>query len=308
MPSTFSEPHNGNSPANSSPPPTPLQAVADGGCGRKLRYDPREMQIVPANPTAPFQLPEGWIVEVRPRGPNSSIKMSDKYYYEPQTGRKFRSLVSVKRYLNGEGEILPRKKPSNCLVPYQNSGSLRRIVYDGKLWRPDELEEARYGNLDDIVPTSLQPKASSLIPDGWIVEDIPRKCGFRSDRYYIEPITGQKFRSLPEVQRYLQGEKKRSARRALAFSNHARAPRSSSTKKKNKSIKMLKDAIIDLTNPPEKINWVFSGDGRDSWSPLLEECMIPDYVKEQWSETFLLGMNGWKQRIPLLTMVGNNQG
>uniref|UniRef100_A0A7C9EHX5 MBD domain-containing protein n=1 Tax=Opuntia streptacantha TaxID=393608 RepID=A0A7C9EHX5_OPUST len=180
-----------------------------------------------------------------------------QYYYEPGTGRQFRSLVSIKRYLNGEEETLPRKKPRNCLVPYQNFGSFRRVVYDGK--------------------------------------------------YYIEPVAGQKFRSVPEVQRYLQGEKCRSARRALVFSNHARAPRSSSTRKKNKSIKMLKDAIVDLTNPPEKINWVFSGDGRDSWSPLVEECMIPDYVKEQWSETFLLGMNGWKQRVPLLTMGGDNQ-
>ena len=70
---------------------------------------------------------------------------------------------------------------------------------------------------------------------------------------------------------------------------------------------MLKDAIVDLTNPPEKINWVFSGDGRDSWSPLVEECMIPDYVKEQWSETFLLGMNGWKQRVPLVYTISHYQ-
>lgn len=62
--------------------------------------------------------------------------------------------------------------------------------------------------------------------------------------------------------------------------------------------KTFQTSIIDLTNPPEKINWVFSGDGRDNWSPLVEECMLPDYVKEQWEETFLLGMNGWKHRVP----------
>lgn len=40
-------------------------------------HDPKhDMQIVPKIPE--FELPDGWVVEVRPRGPNSSITMSDK--------------------------------------------------------------------------------------------------------------------------------------------------------------------------------------------------------------------------------------
>lgn len=79
---------------------------------------------------------------------------------------------------------------------------------------------------------------------------------------------------------------------------YLQAPRSPAPRKKNTSLKMFKTSIIDLTNPPEKINWVFSGDEREDWSPLVEECMLPDYVKEQWAETFLLGMNGWKHKVP----------
>lgn len=45
------------------------------------------------------------------------IITSFQYYYEPGSGRQFRSLISVKRYLSGEEHIeIPRKKPSNSLV------------------------------------------------------------------------------------------------------------------------------------------------------------------------------------------------
>ncbi|RHN58450.1 putative DNA-binding domain-containing protein [Medicago truncatula] len=47
-----------------------------------------------------FKLPEGWLVEHRPRPSNPDHV--DRCYIEPHTGQKFRSLVSVKRYLNKE--------------------------------------------------------------------------------------------------------------------------------------------------------------------------------------------------------------
>lgn len=47
---------------------------------------------------------------------------------------------------------------------------------------PDELEDARQAKGDDIFPETFQPSSSSILPDGWIVEDIPRKTSFRSDR------------------------------------------------------------------------------------------------------------------------------
>ncbi|XP_027344114.1 methyl-CpG-binding domain-containing protein 7 isoform X2 [Abrus precatorius] len=76
--------------------PTPLQIRRDGiddDVGKKhanLRSK-RELQIVS------FGLPEGWLVERRPR--LSKPSHIDKYYYEPGTGKQFRSLLSVKRYL-----------------------------------------------------------------------------------------------------------------------------------------------------------------------------------------------------------------
>ncbi|XP_057534538.1 methyl-CpG-binding domain-containing protein 7 isoform X1 [Amaranthus tricolor] len=275
----------------------------------KAVHDPKDdMQIVPKIPE--FELPDGWVVEVRPRGPNSSVTMSDKYYYEPGTGRQFRSLISVKRHLSGEEDLVVSKKnPCSSLVPYNDSNTFRRIAYGGKFLMPDELEDARQAKGDDIFPETFQPSSSSILPDGWIVEDIPRKTSFRSDRYFIEPETGKKFRSVPEVQRYLALQKYRSRCRSLPFRNHSTGPRSPAPRKKNKntSFKIFKTSIVDLTNPPEMVSWVFSGDGKDDWSPLVEECVLPDYVKEQWAETFLLGMNNWKRLAPQLTMGEGNQ-
>ncbi|KAK9755186.1 hypothetical protein RND81_01G007500 [Saponaria officinalis] len=289
-----------DSPANSppqSPPPTVAAAAVDAS----------EMQIVPASLySTPFKLPDDWIVEVRPRGPNSAIS-SDKYYYEPGTGRKFRSLASVRRYLNGEQDPPPTKKPSTCLVPYFNSGSFKRVSHHGKVLRPDELEEARYTMSDDVRSGTLQFKSAESLPDGWIVEEIPRRCGFRSDRYFIDPATGQRFRSMPEVHRFLEEQRYTPKRKALTLSNFRTAPRSSVSRKKNSSFTTFKDTLFDLMHPPKKINWVYSGDGKDNWSPLVEECVLPNYVTEQWSETFLLGMNGLKHRLPQLTMKESSQ-
>ncbi|KDP44194.1 hypothetical protein JCGZ_05661 [Jatropha curcas] len=44
----------------------------------------------------PFELPDGWVVEQRRRPRNGRF---DKCYIEPGTGKRFRSLTSVERYL-----------------------------------------------------------------------------------------------------------------------------------------------------------------------------------------------------------------
>ncbi|CAH8335218.1 unnamed protein product [Eruca vesicaria subsp. sativa] len=49
-----------------------------------------------------FVLPRGWTVEEKQRRNSSHI---DKYYTEQKTGKRFRSLVSAKRYLNNTGNV-----------------------------------------------------------------------------------------------------------------------------------------------------------------------------------------------------------
>lgn len=69
----------------------------------------KELQIVVQSPSK-VEVPDGWLVEQRPRPSNPNH--IDRYYIEPHTGQKFRSLVSVQRYLNGgeTGDYLPTQR------------------------------------------------------------------------------------------------------------------------------------------------------------------------------------------------------
>nr|GMD95277.1 methyl-CpG-binding domain-containing protein 7-like [Ipomoea batatas] len=59
-------------------------------------------------------------------------------------------------------------------------------------------------NSSSFTPSNSRPLFSLL--DGWGVEEIPRSYGSKFDKYYLEPETGKKFRSLREVERHLNGE------------------------------------------------------------------------------------------------------
>ncbi|WJX69554.1 methyl-CpG-binding domain-containing protein 7-like, variant 5 [Trifolium repens] len=128
------------------------------------RDDKQELQMLIRSP---FKLPDDWLVEHRPRLSNPNH--IDRYYIEPHTGHRFRSLVSVQRHLNGETRI-----------------PIKRMISENK---------------DTIV------LRSPLLPDDWLVEHRPRLSNpDYVDKYYIDPCTGQKFRSLVSVQRYLNEE------------------------------------------------------------------------------------------------------
>lgn len=258
----------------------------------------KELQIVVQSPSSKVEVPDGWLVEQRPRPSNPNH--IDRYYIEPHTGQKFRSLVSVQRYLNG-------------------------------------------GDTIDYLPTQSQRTISennNNLPDGWLVEHRPRlsNCD-RVDRYYIEPRTGQKFRSLTSVQRYLTAEardylptermisenatciKSRTAQKLrpakdfegrLSFSaeNACRAtpklvfkcgsgkqsaPSMKSYEKNDsqKQIKMGEDdrgSIHNLARPPTKVSWVLSSP-RGFWNAFLDDSVVPASEKRKWSEAFSISIN-----------------
>ncbi|XP_048234699.1 methyl-CpG-binding domain-containing protein 7 isoform X1 [Ricinus communis] len=63
------------------------------------------MQIVPCIfRSSTFNLPKGWIVEKKSHSNVNYTGVIDRCYIEPGTGKQFRSLISVERYLT-EGKI-----------------------------------------------------------------------------------------------------------------------------------------------------------------------------------------------------------
>ncbi|XP_020532513.1 methyl-CpG-binding domain-containing protein 7 isoform X1 [Jatropha curcas] len=238
----------------------------------------------------PFELPDGWVVEQRRRPRNGRF---DKCYIEPGTGKRFRSLVSVQRYLTSD----------------------QLSLTDGKVYTTMAKEGNHTISLLQMqtVPHNYKSCSHFTLPDGWVVEEKPRSNGNYAgvvDRCYIEPGTGKRFRSLTSVERYLTEKKAYEAPNALnpgdqlyltdgkeytampealelgdhTLSNHP------NPEKKHVSGDEVDTSIVDLGNPPAKIKWVLSPVG-NIWRSFSEDTLVPEAVKHKWSETFIRSLN-----------------
>ncbi|XP_031247599.1 methyl-CpG-binding domain-containing protein 7-like [Pistacia vera] len=257
----------------------------------------RELQIVDLTTSSVFKLPRGWSVEERPRiNSQSHPGRVDKYYYEPKTGRKFRSLISVQKYLSGETEyaIMPKR------VKYGNEKHMQ------------------------IVPFNTKNTSSFGLPNHWIVEERPRRRGSIIDKYYIETGTGLRFRSRIALERYLAAMREVTSTskaksddqltkdisdenqtlrimvkhlqdagkikfkpKALKLDNHSAPSKNFSFQEKHSSVMAVNPSTIDFPSLPAKVKWVLGGPGGNMWNPFVGESMVPESVKQEWSETFV---------------------
>ncbi|XP_062014010.1 uncharacterized protein LOC133730437 [Rosa rugosa] len=258
----------------SSPPePLPLLALTPV----KEEDDPRtNWQLVTAA-SERYGLPDGWCVEEIPRRfSRSRPARVDRYFIEPDTGQKFRSLVAVHRYLTG-GQV-----DTHATMQFK--------------------------------PHTMRCSSSFVLPDGWEIEEKPRKntnTG-HSDKYYIEPGTGRRFRSLVAVERYLTEENEHTPLQALIPANKLiLSSGSSSQKKKIRSLKFVsknsshsnpadhfsspkkeilpeisRPSQLNISSPPTKVKWVLVGPGGNNWNPFMDDSRVADSVKQKWSEIF----------------------
>ncbi|KDO72960.1 hypothetical protein CISIN_1g020861mg [Citrus sinensis] len=270
--------------------------------GGEMQESSREMewQLVDRNSTfskSSFKLPRGWSVEERPRthSPTRPDRI-DKYYYEPRTGRQFRSLLSIQKYLTGEEDTVSPKR-------------------------------VKYGNVQNmqIVPCATKSAASFGLPDNWIVQEIPRKninYAGTIDRYYIEPGTGFRFRSRLAAERYLQEVRKsksttnakegnlladlplriivkrqKDAKKIKVTSKegkpgcHSAHAKNSVCFEKDVLTKEANASTLNIASPPAKVKWVLGGPGGNVWNALMNESVVPDSVKQEWSEIFVFSIN-----------------
>ena len=51
-----------------------------------------------------FDLPPGWTIKVTTRKSGASAGGTDRYFYEPVTNKRFRSIPEVRRYLQKEAQ------------------------------------------------------------------------------------------------------------------------------------------------------------------------------------------------------------
>ncbi|KAG6631559.1 hypothetical protein CIPAW_13G099300 [Carya illinoinensis] len=326
--------------------PSPLQMLMPARESEEPnRNAGRELQI--ASTSAPFRLPDDWFVELKPRGSTtSSTGRVDKYYYEPRTGQQFRSLVAVERYLRDKKQ----DTPTPDTVKARNENTVLQL---------------------QIRDCTIRSTSPFKLPDDWVIEEKPRSnINYAGviDKLYIEPETGQRFRSLKAVERYLTEAKENTATpknsgswkknissiirsprvvskhrleaeednitlkalklcrskaspnsgsgkknipgiirtpgvvskcwleaeednitlKALKFCNSSKPSRKSGSRKKFVSNKGVNASMLDCASPPAKINWVLSGPGGGNvWSAFINESIVPDSVKQKWSEKFI---------------------
>ncbi|CAL1400579.1 unnamed protein product [Linum trigynum] len=253
----------------------------------KQRYEQNNMQIVPSisDGSSQLGLPCGWLVESRPRRDASRF---DKYYIEPGTGRRFRSLPSVQRHITGGKEAAKPK----MIKPRSDQDNMQ------------------------IVPIVTDISSEMGLPYGWLVELRRRRDGSKYDRYYIEPGTGRKFRSLVSAQRHITQDDDLTATLKAIISVDDYSTGNTFTGKLK--IKRLADVgnndalpmpqhsdtkpLVDvketgalrrpgLPTSPTRVKWVFDGQGENTWRPSIDDSLVPNSEIHEWSEAFVMSMD-----------------
>lgn len=223
------------------------------------RSGSRELQIVNSPPSG---LPVGWIVEERPRV--SKPTHIDRYYYEPYTGRQFRSLLSVQRHLAEKGvNVVTKRMPSeNKNTKYIDSGA-------GQCSSLRAVEKF----LSEGNPCTITPKSVRKSDPGTGEQ---RARGGRS---------GQKtVHKRPSVV-----EENKNTLKSLKLT--VQSPKLDSVKK-TKLEENNRVSMHNLTEPPPaKVSWVLSCPG-GFWCPFLDDSIVSESEKLKWSEAFVLSIYG----------------
>ncbi|KAL6566608.1 methyl-CpG-binding domain-containing protein 7-like [Orobanche minor] len=254
-------------------------------------------QLAPAIPSATrLKVPAGWGVKQVPRPDGSH---TDRYYYEPGTGRKFRSIRDVHKYLNGVKGYRRRRstRKSTC-----NHSTERRkmIVSGGKLSRLDHDDDEVENGSDLAIVTFGKPAGmtSFSLPDGWIVEEMPRRDHAWNDKYYYEPGTGRKFRSLVAVERHLEELEENAPLSKILEEIKENKPLSKVFKienltknfNKKKVCKETRQASLSFVGPTMQVKWVLASPQGNTWNPFIRGASVPDAVKQDWTSRFMLLM------------------
>ncbi|KAK9053738.1 hypothetical protein SSX86_024812 [Deinandra increscens subsp. villosa] len=287
-----------------------------------------------------FTLPKGWSVKKVPRKFGGLIDKSlDRrkfcsnpcdvepsyqecsYYRDPETGRQFRSLKEVERYIS-EGVTPPQTRVKRLkyyhdakvenhtnegVTPTKTRGKRVNYHHIEKMLDWEENNDNQYELAIVSTPPPLPPPPFKL-PDGWIVEEVPRRSGGSADKYYYEQGSGKKFRSLLAVERHITQaeenlplsvvleeirEKNLPISKAFKLSSPIKSCGSYNSWKKNMISRKEKTCL------PSKVNWVIADSGGDdAWNAYVDQTLVPDSVKQQWGNTFMISINNTKHNTP----------
>ncbi|PQQ11698.1 methyl-CpG-binding domain-containing protein 5 [Prunus yedoensis var. nudiflora] len=129
------------------------------------------------------------------------------------------------------------------------------------------------------------------LPQGWSVEERVRASGATAgstDRYYVDPVSGRRFRSKVEVLYFLEtGTIKKKKTTENASGDKTSVEGSGSHKKKKSSTKPKSSALnFDFVNLPENVVWVLTDASAGSWTPFIGNKEVPESTTQEWAAAF----------------------
>ncbi|XAR60170.1 hypothetical protein NMG60_11033428 [Bertholletia excelsa] len=140
---------------------------------------------------------------------------------------------------------------------------------------------------------TTMPERPKWLPDDWRMEFRVRSSGVTAgsvDRYYVEPVSGSRFRSKNEVEYFLQtGSKRKKKPSSDADSNASgESPGGRRQKKSASKSKSTPSLNFDFNNVAEKVHWVLTDATRDEWTPFVDEKMVTKSTRQDWNAAFQL--------------------
>ncbi|KDO55594.1 hypothetical protein CISIN_1g0013392mg, partial [Citrus sinensis] len=135
-----------------------------------------------------------------------------KYYMNVRTGQKFFSKEDLLRYVKMKRTQLDEPSPTSSHGKRHLENSSSKLV--AKENKQENSRSKRHSENRSMKPVVDENNRPDWLPDGWVVDLKTRKSGSavgRQYKVYIEPITGCKFFSMPEVLRHLESVKNRNS-------------------------------------------------------------------------------------------------
>ncbi|XP_074328109.1 methyl-CpG-binding domain-containing protein 5-like [Apium graveolens] len=166
---------------------------------------------------------------------------------------------------------LPRSDPKAIpdSIPLLGTGDL--IVSEGSS-KGTEAKRARKASEDG-------EETPVWLPAGWTIISKTRAKGSTAgtvDKYYIEPITGQRFRSKIAVERYLN----------TGSQNKSKSDDNAKPSKKTGTEKKETACSFDSECPPEEVTWSLVDEDKDLWTPSIGEEKVPEATVLEWENTY----------------------
>ncbi|XP_055814618.1 methyl-CpG-binding domain-containing protein 5-like [Solanum dulcamara] len=135
-------------------------------------------------------------------------------------------------------------------------------------------------------------KRPSWLPENWAFQAVLRTSSVTAgfiDKFYYEPITGDKFLSNNEVHYFLEmgGKRKKVCTESSSTDcTTSEAFKSKKKKSNSKTKKVNTPFYFDSANPLESVCWTQTDSSADTWEPLINGNMISGIEKQEWDVFF----------------------